>query len=221
MLKHYYKNSQRFNFKKRFFIPLILILGGIGIISYVIFPMIVFGLKNAPTFANSQITSPIPGVDYTKASNWFPSAHASAPLPTLVSSYSLSIPKLNIKNSIVSTTSDDLFKNLVHYVGSSLPGEKGNTVVFGHSTLPQLFNSKDYKTIFSTLHTLKVGDSFMVDIDGVVYKYLIFEIKVIEADDISVLEQKYDDSYITLITCTPPGTYWKRLIIKAKVQNPA
>lgn len=215
----------------RFLIPLFLVVIGIGFISFVLFPLISFGLKDAPILVKSQITSPIPevlstsiniisGVDYTKASNWFPNAHASAPLPTLVSSYSLSIQKLNIKDAVVSTTSDDLFKNLVHYIGSSLPGEKGNTVVFGHSTLPQLYNPKNYKTIFSTLHTLKVGDEFSISVDGVIYKYAIFEIKIIEPEDISVLEQKYDDSYITLITCTPPGTYWKRLVIKGKVTSP-
>ena len=26
------------------------------------------------------------------------------------------------------------------------------------------------------------------------------------------------DSYLTLVTCTPPGTTWKRLIIKAKLE---
>lgn len=233
MVKRYYKQSQIFNLKGgRFFIPLLLVVTGVGFISYVIFPLALFGLKDAPMLVASQVTSPIPevlstsitalsGVDYTKASNWFPSSTKSRTVPTLVSSYSLTISKLNIKDAVVSTTSDDLFKNLVHYVGSSLPGEKGNTVVFGHSTLPQLFNPKNYKTIFSTLHTLRVGDEFVVNIEGVAYKYLIFEIKVIEPEDISVLEQKYDNSYITLVTCTPPGTYWKRLIIKGRVESPA
>jgi len=36
-------------------------------------------------------------------------------------------------------------------------------------------------------------------------------------DKISVLEQKYDASYLTLVTCVPPGTYWKRLVVKAKL----
>jgi len=32
-----------------------------------------------------------------------------------------------------------------------------------------------------------------------------------------VLEQKNDASYISLITCVPPGTYWKRLVVRAKL----
>ena len=48
-------------------------------------------------------------------------------------------------------------------------------------------------------------------------KYSIENISVVDPDNTSVLEQSFDDSYITLITCTPPGTIWKRLIIKARI----
>jgi len=35
--------------------------------------------------------------------------------------------------------------------------------------------------------------------------------------DLSVLEQHFDGRYLTLITCSPPGTYLRRLIIKARI----
>lgn len=233
MLKSYSKESSRkFNLKITRVLPLSLIVIGFVAIFYVISPIVIFQLNDIPRFTSVKLTSPIPdvlvtsiinltGVDYAKASNWFPNATGfkrEKPENPL-SYYLLSIPKLGIQNAMVSTTSDDLFKNLVHYGGSSLPGEKGNTVIFGHSTLPQLFNPKNYKTIFSTLHNLKVGDELAINVDGVIYKYSIFEIKVIDPQDISVLEQKYDKSYITVITCTPPGTYWKRLVIKANLEK--
>lgn len=227
MVKRYENKLRKWNIRNsRFTLPLLLIIIGVGVISYVIAPIAFFQLTNAAKLTNGGVVSPIPEIlstlttDYTKASNWFPTAtHNNPATPSLVSSYWLSIPKLNIDSALVSTTNDDLFKNLVHYSGSSLPGEFGNAVIFGHSTLPQLFNPKNYKTIFSTLHTLKVGDELVIDVDGVTYKYSIFEIKVIDPQDISVLEQKYDNSYVTVITCTPPGTYWKRLVIRGKVED--
>lgn len=217
--------------RKRLILPFFLVIAGLLIILYGVLPIIFFQIYNLTSLKGGNLTSPIPdvlatsilnlsGVDYSKASNWFPKE--AIPDKKNVSPppfYLLSIEKLGIKEAVVSTTSDDLFKNLIHYGGSSLPGQAGNSVVFGHSTLPQFFNPKNYKTIFSTLHTLKIGDEIEANLDGIVYKYSIFEIKVVEPQDTSVLEQQYDDSYLTLITCTPPGTYWKRLIIKGKIKT--
>jgi sortase A len=43
-------------------------------------------------------------------------------------------------------------------MAQSAPGEYGNIVIFGHSTLPQLYNPKDYKTIFTYLPSLEKKD---------------------------------------------------------------
>ncbi len=215
--------------KKKFIIPILLVIVGIGTLLYVVFPILFFQIKFGPNYTNGNFISPIPnvlatsivnlsGVDYGKASNWFPQAE-NKQAAAKISSYTLSIKKLGIEEAAVSIVSDDLFKNLVHYGGSALPGETGNAVVFGHSTLPQLFNPKNYKTIFSTLHNLKKGDEITTTADGVTFTYGISEIKVIDPSDISVLAQDSDGSYLTLITCTPPGTYWKRLVLKAKLKS--
>jgi sortase A len=114
---------------------------------------------------------------------------------------------------------EDLEKGLVHYGGTAYPGEYGNTVIFGHSTLPYFFNPKDYKTIFSWLPSLNEGDEIYVNYEGVTYKYKIIEMRVVMPDDVSILEQKYDDSYLSLITCVPPGTYNHRLWVKSKLDK--
>ncbi len=131
--------------------------------------------------------------------------------------YSLSIPKLGIKDAAIIIGSQDLSKSLIQWGGTAAPGEFGNTVIFGHSVLPAFFDPKNYMTIFSTLPTLKDRDEIIVYFDGITYRYQIFEMKVVDPKDLSVLEQRFDDSYISLVTCVPPGTYWKRLIVKAKL----
>ena len=134
-----------------------------------------------------------------------------------ISSYTLSIPAIKIENALVSTIDNDLAKHLVNYEGTAIPPQNGNAVIFGHSTLPQLFDQKNYKTIFATLYKLNIGDSVYAIVNTVSYRYKIQSITVVNPDNTSVFFQDSDDSYITLITCTPPGTTWKRLIVKAKL----
>lgn len=155
-------------------------------------------------------------LDYTNANVWFPTAPQKR-VVTPVNSYTLTIEKLKIRDSTVLIGGDDLNQSLIHYGGTALPGQYGNSVIFGHSTLPQFFNPKNYTSIFSTLPTLVVGDTIRITYDGITYRYDVFDITVTNPTDLSPLEQRFDDSYITLITCVPPGTYWKRLNIKAKL----
>lgn len=158
--------------------------------------------------------------DFTQVNLWFPAkAQEASKTKVSIDQYYLSIPKLNIQRALVKTKGEDLSKSLIHYLPSSLPGEYGNVSIFGHSTLPQLYNTKDYKTIFTYLPSLNKGDKLYITLNGSDYEYEIFDMLVVKPDQVSVLEQKYDASYITLITCVPPGTYWNRLVVKAKLNK--
>lgn len=215
---------------------------GILALFYISFPLLSWQVYFVPVFASQNIAAPIPkttivsqstlkslltqagstlkGVDYTNAQNWFPTYDTSTHQKTTsIASYKLSIPKLTIKDAIVSTVDNDLSIHLVNYAGTGIPPQKGNAVIFGHSTLPQLFNSKDYKTIFATAHTLRIGDEVIAEVEGVMYKYRIFNISVVDPEDTSIFTQTYEDSYLTLVTCTPPGTTWKRLILKSRLEK--
>jgi len=131
--------------------------------------------------------------DYTKASIWFPAMPQLNQLSQLtVKEYELSIPKLNIKKAKVSVGGDDLTKSLIHYLPQSLPGEYGNVAIFGHSTLPQLYNPKDYKTIFTYLSSLEKGDKIYINIGELEYNYEVTGSFIVKPSEISVLEQKKD-----------------------------
>lgn len=158
--------------------------------------------------------------DYTKASNWFPEASKTSDFKeSKVAFYNLSIPKLKIEDAVVAIGGEDLSKSLVQYPGTALPGKNGNAVIFGHSILPIFFNPKNYMAIFSTLPTLKNGDEIYIKYDGVQYVYKVEELFEIYPSDIQILEQNHSDSFITLVTCTPPGDPRnpKRLIVRARV----
>ncbi|MDO8659591.1 MAG: sortase [Candidatus Parcubacteria bacterium] len=234
MGKYYYQKSKGIKLKKILRLTsIVFIIIGISTISYVLFPIVSWQIYFQPAFASQNITPSIPRAnivdlarssldrtDYTKPENWFPKFNPIAtsgqvPIP----SYTISIPKINLENTEVSTIDNDLTQHLVNYSGTGIPAKNGNAVIFGHSTLPQLFNPKDYKTIFANVYKLKNGDDIYALIKGVKYSYKIFKITIVDPSDSSALEQNYDNSYLTLVTCTPPGTIWKRLIVKARLEK--
>lgn len=169
-----------------------------------------------------QTTGSLDKLDYTRASNWFVGGEVADFSTSRVGYYSLSIPKLGIEKATVAFGGEDLSNNLIQYPGTANPGKIGNTVVFGHSILPQFFDPKDYMSIFSTLPTLKKGDEIVIDYDGITYKYEVEVLVEVLPTDIQVLDQRADDSYISLITCVPPGHPLKprRLIVRGKIIPP-
>ena len=216
--------------KKRIFIIFFLFIG-LTFFGFAFFPIINFQFAYSTQL--KQIIDPLSAkssnqngrllgdasTDYTQLSNWFVDDYgvSNQLIDSNQSTYYLSIPKLNIKDAVVTLGSMDLKKSLIQYPQTALPGQLGNTVVFGHSVLPQFFSPKNYLTIFSTLYKLKQGDEIILQYDRSVYKYVIEEMFEVKPTNLSVLEQRFDDKTLTLITCSPPGTYLRRLIIKAKL----
>ena len=134
-----------------------------------------------------------------------------------ITHYTLSIPKLRIKDALVTIGGDDLDKSLIHYGGTANPGEAGSPVIFGHSILPQFYSPNSYRAIFSLLPSLKSGDEIIVNFDGITYKYVVYDYYEVLPDELDILEQRYNRKDLTLVTCVPPGTYWRRGIVKARL----
>lgn len=224
----------------RFFPTLISALG-LGLVTSVIWPIISYQLASSGLIetisSQSSLLSPalyesyadtssgpiiLSDIDYSRAGNWFAgSADYSYPLASLsadtVKNYSLSIPSLNIEIANVDMASDDLAKNLVHYPQTALPGQSGSPVIFGHSTLPQFFDPTNYSTIFSTLPKIQIGSDIIVDFGGVKYTYRVTKMYEVKPTDLWVLRQEYNQKSLKLITCVPPGTKIRRLVVEASL----
>jgi sortase A len=158
--------------------------------------------------------------DYTKASNWFPGAAKSQDFVSeKVTHYKITIPSLGIQEAVVSIGGEDLADSLIQYPGTQVPGKVGNSVIFGHSILPYFFDPENYLAIFSTLPEMSSGDDVYVNYDGISYKYEVDSMFEVKPEDIQILEQDKANSYLTLVTCTPPGHPLKpkRLIVRAKL----
>ena len=105
-------------------------------------------------------------------------------------------------------------KGFWHFPTSSLPGQKGNTVIIGHR-YAKLPPNKD---TFFNLDKVKVGDKIeIVQLDST-YTYIVTDTRTVGKNDISVL-QDYSDYRVTLITCSPLWSSEQRLVIVGKLDK--
>lgn len=91
---------------------------------------------------------------------------------------------------------------------TSRPELGGNSVIFGHryKYLPPISN-----TMYN-LDKVEIGDELILVWQGKEYKYKVFETKIVEPADLSVI-QPTSDNRLTIITCTPLFTTKQRLVV--------
>lgn len=188
------------------------------LIAAVITFALLYVVFKAPIFLNQ--------IHYLTSSK--PASTQSAPAAgaTVPAANTLSIPKINVNAPVIYATNNseaaiqkDLESGVVHYAGTANPGENGNGVIFGHSS-NDWWEPGNYKFAFVLLDKLQPGDTFTINYQSKQYLYQVYAKKVVEPTDLSVLKQTSTPE-ATLITCTPPGTSWKRLVVQAKQISPA
>lgn len=204
------------------------IMCGILMIGTVVYPIIGWYALTLPAY-QSMIVSPLSAVvaageaispsrsDSYKMETWFSGAKTFSEVSDSLKTYTISVPKLKIEGAVVEVGGSDLKKSLLAWPTSALPGVYGNNIIFGHSELPQFASPKDYSGIFTHLMDLTKGDEVFIDYDGIRFKYEMVDKKIIAPTDLSVLEQRFDAGYVTLITCEPPGTTWMRGVVRARL----
>ena len=126
----------------------------------------------------------------------------------------ISVPKLEIEKARVKVDAVKFDKSLALFPGSAIPGDVGNSFITGHSVLPQFADPKDYGAIFTKLPELEIGDEVLVDLEDRTLRFVVQYAKVVEPDDLSVLGPiTQNGRNLTLMTCVPPGTNTKRLVV--------
>jgi len=137
----------------------------------------------------------------------------------------LFIPKIGVEAPIMFAQSKKpaeinklLLDGVVHYPDTANPGEIGNVFITGHSSY-YWWSRGEYNTIFSILDKLVIGDIIYIHYDYKRYTYKVYEVEIVSPSDTSVLQQG-DNSILTLMTCTPVGTNYRRLIVRAQQISP-
>ncbi len=213
---------------------------GIGVIAilFALLPFFTWQLTTLPKLTTKVENAPVPksevlsaystlaqNVQIVKDTDGFSYFTTIDPKPATPSAavnrpeeFKISVPKLKIENARVITDSTKFDKSLAHFPGSAIPGQVGNAFITGHSVLPQFADPENYRAIFTELSDLEIGDDIEVNIGGKTYNYIVQYSKIVDPHDLSVLLPiSPTGRNLTLMTCVPPGTNLKRLVVIASL----
>lgn len=98
--------------------------------------------------------------------------------------------------------------------GFALPGQKGVTYLFAHSSgMP--WELTHYNTVFLRLGELEKGDTFTIWYKNKEFRYQVSKKKIVNPQEVTAVTGETTDEVI-IQTCTPLGTDWQRLLIYAQ-----
>jgi len=140
------------------------------------------------------------------------------PSKEIVFENKIEIPKIEVLAPIVfakneKEISSQLKKGVVLFPGSAFPGEKGATIILGHSAPPH-WPKIMYDWVFTKLQNLQEGDEIFVYFNGKRYKYKVKE-KIILKKGQEIPWKNDSQNFLVLISCWPPGKDIKRMTVKA------
>lgn len=136
----------------------------------------------------------------------------------------INIPRIGISGITITPNVDSfnektynasLKNGLAHFLGTPLPGDGGNSFIYGHSAVESYFSrhKDDPETIFSRLENVEISDTFTIEKDGKIHSYVVQKKKIAEPDDFDVIAGNSRKETVTLMTCWPLGIGSKRLIV--------
>lgn len=184
----------------------------IGIV--IILTIILITIKYAKNAQNEQeMTNIVEQIKNTETSNSTDNKEAEGNVTELeIEGYKvlgiIRIPKINLEYPILSETNKiSMKKSITKFWGPNL-NTVGNLTLAGH-------NNKD-GTMFGKVKKLEIGDIIEIeDLNKNTVKYKIFDIYVIDPNDVSCVESiDPNKKEVTLITCTNGNK--NRLITKAR-----
>ena len=126
------------------------------------------------------------------------------------------IENINPYNSIEYQVA--LTKGVAHAKGSSTPELGGNTFLFAHSS-DNFYNANRYNSVFYLIRKLEIGDEIIIFQNETQYEYLVTETLLVEPEAIEYLSPESQNPKLTLMTCWPPGTTLKRLVVIGEIKN--
>ena len=107
-----------------------------------------------------------------------------------------------------------LLKGAVRYPTSAKLGEKGNVVLFGHSSYLPIVNNQAYKT-FNGIQKLLTGDIVTVYSSGTAYTYSVKKVAKENANGNSGIPLSINGKTLTLVTCNSFAEKSDRFVVVA------
>ena len=138
--------------------------------------------------------------------------------------FSIVIPKIGANSKIIRDVDPlnsleyqkKLTEGVAHAKGTALPGQKGNIFLFAHSS-DNFINANRYNSVFYLINKLENKDKIYLIFNRKKYVYEVVDKKIVSAEDVSYLDPDSDIEKVTLMTCWPAGTTYKRLVVVAEL----
>jgi sortase A len=139
------------------------------------------------------------------------------------SDFSVVIPKIGASSKVIANVDaskkeeyiEALKHGVAHAKGTFFPGQGKNVFLFAHSTDSPI-NVARYNAVFYLLRKLEQGDNIIIFFSDRKYEYEVEKKFIADPEDISWLTDETGSEKLILLTCDPPGTTWKRLLIIAR-----
>lgn len=126
----------------------------------------------------------------------------------------LDLPVSNPQTRDIDALTEVLKDGPARYMDSALLGEKGNVLVFGHSSqLPVVYNQM-YKA-FNKIPDLKPGDTITIEGGGKAYMYSVINIEQVDANE-GVIDLSREGQKLTLVTCDTLSGKSARFVLNAE-----
>ncbi len=182
-------------------------------------------MKFGKLFGNILIITGLCGILYT----FFPLAQAYIQPPqstvekNIKTNLTIYIPKIGAYANIITNVdpvdesiyNEALKKGIARARGTALPGGRGTSFLFAHSSAPPWENTR-FNSVFLRLNELERGDLIAIRNKDKEFKYEVYDKKEVWPDEVKYLNRSDKDELI-LQTCTPIGTSLKRLLVFASI----
>lgn len=188
-----------------------------GGISLILFSFLLFGLILYPLLRAE--------LKYQIASIYGKSASHSFKLSKINPSndeFKVIIPKIDVNSKVLPNIDpfnkqeylNALSQGAAQAKGSANPGKEGNVFIFAHSTDSPL-NVTRFNAVFYLISKLTAGDEIYLLYQGKSYTYIVEQIQIINPAELNYLNNQEKGQSLTLMTCWPPGTTLKRMLVKS------
>ena len=136
--------------------------------------------------------------------------------------FGIIIPKIGVNTKVFANVNSQneseygkkLKYGVAHAKGSGFPQDDRTVFIFAHSS-SDFYRNNNFNTVFYLLRKLEVDDIFYLVYKKKLYSYKMVEKRIVTENEVSYLQdnKKYD---VILMTCWPPGTSYKRLLVMGK-----
>ncbi len=140
--------------------------------------------------------------------------------------FGIVIPKLGANARIIANVDPynsrvyqaALARGVAHARGTVYPGTPGSIFLFSHSSV-DFYRATQFNSVFYLIDKLETGDDIELYYQNQKYLYKVTGKKIVEASAVSYLSGGGNGKTLILMTCWPPGTSLKRLLVFAEISK--